>query len=27
MLAGAPHGDDTLLAIGRAAEAVLNSRP
>ncbi|MFP3247398.1 MAG: amidase, partial [Paraburkholderia sp.] len=25
MLAGAPHGDDALLAIGRAAEAVLNS--
>ncbi len=25
MLAGAPHGDDALLAIGRAAEAVLNT--
>ncbi|MBN3850216.1 amidase [Paraburkholderia sp. Ac-20342] len=25
MLAGAPHADDTLLAIGRAAEAVLNA--
>jgi aspartyl-tRNA(Asn)/glutamyl-tRNA(Gln) amidotransferase subunit A len=25
MLAGAPHGDDALIGIGRAAEAVLNS--
>ncbi len=25
MLAGAPHGDDALLAIGRAVEAVLNT--
>jgi aspartyl-tRNA(Asn)/glutamyl-tRNA(Gln) amidotransferase subunit A len=25
MLAGAPHGDDALIRIGRAAEAVLNS--
>ena len=25
MLAGAPHGDDALLSIGRAVEAVLNT--
>jgi aspartyl-tRNA(Asn)/glutamyl-tRNA(Gln) amidotransferase subunit A len=25
MLAGAPHGDDALLGIGRAVEAVLNT--